>query len=443
MGVVAFGTLSRAVLFLCCIGIQSRGSVKLPLNMLWLFYFLFMLPGVDAVCRSCFGDAPDCNGDTTQCPWIRDVAANAVAVTAAAGGIITLEKVLPNKFVRLFTRPVLKTLSLVVGKPKAGAVFDCAGKSGNEIYNAVKGGYITIEEAVSDLMGKVASEEAKDSPSEIKIKSLERAISVIQKSDLKVPTTEVSEGVFLFVLAKLSTIVCGDTVGSFDLCVEISDTTSSSGSSTSGSKHYAASLKRPKSQAQMFCLLHQFVMVSVACGLTTVIALCPFLDDVVFEPVRVGTLDWPVAFELMVCYLRMIENEPSRWRVSNVVHASGGMDAKRAEALVFAKGLYPASFFRALGGNPGRVKEEDDKVPKFHKSSVTGFNESSKKGCAAWNTGNSHLAKHVDGAGKCMFYHGCDQFVTDKGPGGQCLGAHKRPDCDYDSAKKCSKPHKP
>ena len=104
MGVVAFGTLSRAVLFLCCIGIQSRGSVKLPLNMLWLFYFLFMIPGVDAViCRSCFGDAPDCSGETAQCPWVKDVAANAVAVTAAAGGIITLEKVLPNKFVRLFT----------------------------------------------------------------------------------------------------------------------------------------------------------------------------------------------------------------------------------------------------------------------------------------------------------------------------------------------------
>ena len=156
MGVVAFGTLSRAVLFLCCIGIQSRGSVKLPLNMLWLFYFLFMLPGVDAVCRSCFGDAPDCNGDTTQCPWIRDVAANAVAVTAAAGGIITLEKVLPNKFVRLFTRPVLKTLSLVVGKPKAGAVFDCAGKSGNEIYNAVKGGYVAARAVGQRIQGAAA-----------------------------------------------------------------------------------------------------------------------------------------------------------------------------------------------------------------------------------------------------------------------------------------------
>ena len=139
MGVVAFGTLSRAVLFLCCIGIQSRGSVKLPLNMLWLYYFLFMLPGVDAVCTSCFGDAPDCSGETAECPWVKDVAANAVAVTAAAGGIITLEKVLPNKFVRLFTRPVLQILSLVVGKPKAGTGFDCTGKSGNEIYNAVKG----------------------------------------------------------------------------------------------------------------------------------------------------------------------------------------------------------------------------------------------------------------------------------------------------------------
>ena len=71
-----------------------------------------------------------------------------------------------------------------------------------------------------------------------------------------------------------------------------------------------------------------------------------------------------------------------------------------------------------------------------------GFNESDKKGCAAWNSGNHHQAKYVDASGKCMFFHGCDQFVTDKGAGGQCLGPHKRSECDYDPAKKCSKPHK-
>ena len=442
MRVDALCTLSCVISLFCCIGIQSRRRVKPLLDMLWLYFLLFMLPGADCACQSCFGDAPDCPGTTANCPWVKDVANNVIAVTAAAGGVITLEKILPNKFVRLFTRPVLKTLSLVVGKPKAGTMFDCTGKSGNDIYNAVKGGYITIEEAVSDLMGKVTTEEALTTPDEAKIKSFERAISVIQKSDSKVPTTEVSEGVFLFVLAKLSSVVCGEAAGSFDLCVEISDSESTSGS-TSGSKHYAASLKRPKTQAQMFCLLHQFVMVSVACGITTVIALCPFLDDVIYEPVRVGTLDWPVAFELMVCYLRMIENDPTRWRVSNVVHASGGMDSKRSEATVLAKGLYPASFFRAHGGIPGRGKEEGDKDPKLHKGTVSEYNESSKKGCAAWNTGNKHLAKHVDATGKCMFFHGCDQFITDKGPGGQCLGPHRRADCNYDPTKKCSKPYKP
>ena len=166
------------------------------------------------------------------------------------------------------------------------------------------------------LMSKVATEEAKDAPDQSKIKSLERAIGVIQKTETKTPTTEVAEGVFLFVLAKLSSTVCGETPISFDLCVEISDGAGSAGSSSGSTKQYAASLKRPKTQAQMFCLLHQFVMVSVACGITTVMALCPFLDDVVYEPVRMGTLDWPVAFELMVCYFRLIENEPSRWRAN-------------------------------------------------------------------------------------------------------------------------------
>ena len=61
-----------------------------------------MIPGVRGVCQSCFGDAPDCSGSTASCPWVKDVANNVIAVTAAAGGVITLEKILPNKFVRLF-----------------------------------------------------------------------------------------------------------------------------------------------------------------------------------------------------------------------------------------------------------------------------------------------------------------------------------------------------
>ena len=171
------------------------------------------------------------------------------------------------------------------------------------------------------------------------------------------------------------------------------------------------------------------------------------MEEVIFEPLRLGVLDWPVAFELMIVYLRMIENEPSRWNVANVVSASGGMDAKRAEALGIAKGLYPAAFFRRQRGEP-RDDKKPDKPDKpgseIFKGVVTGHNENGNKGCASWNNGTDHLTKHVDAStSKCKFRHACNQYVTDKGPGGQCLRNHRRKDgCDYDESKKCSQPHK-
>ena len=431
----------------CCIGTGSCESGMARCDVLWLF--LLFLPTVSGVCTSCFGDEPTCAGDASTCPWRTVVASNVAAVAGATGALIALEKVLPNKFVRLFSRSVLHTLSTIAAKPKAGTTFDFDGKTGNQIFSAVKGNYITQDEAITELMYKISVEERKTDSQrdDLKVKDWERAITVIQKSDLKFAHTDVSEGVYLFVLAKLSTVICGDVAGSFDLCVEIADEAPST--SSGGSKRFGASLKRPKSFAQMCSLIHQFQMVCVAAGLCSIMAIAPFLDEVIFEPTRLSSLEWPVAFELMIGYLRMIENEPSRWRISNVVHASGGMDAKRAEATAMAKGLYPKMCFRTHGGIPGNVDDDnkEDKRSKnkeAFKGTVIGFNENSKKGCAAWNNGTPHLAKHVDPTGRCLFFHGCNQYVTDKGAAGQCLAAdHKRSGCTYDAAKKCKEAFKP
>ena len=178
-------------------------------------------------------------------------------------------------------------------------------------------------------------------------------------------------------------------------------------------------------------------------GLTPIMAMGPFLDEVVYEPLRVGVLEWPVAFELMIVYLRMVENEPARYSIGTVVGAAGGMDAKRAEATRVAKGMYASTCFRRTRVEPRDVDDDKDKKSKgMFKGDVKGHNETGERGCAAWNNGNAHLSKHIDPAtNKCKFRHTCNQYVTDKGPGGQCLRNHRRKDgCDYDESKKCSQP---
>ena len=426
----------------CCIGIKP--PYLRDCGMLWLLFLFFTLPTIDATCQVCFGGGVGCpDTGAANCPWTTGVAANVAAVAAAAGAAIKLDSILPARYLRLFTRSVLQTLAIIAAKPKGGATFSFTGKTYAEIHQAVVGGLVTKDEGVDELVRRLNVEEAKTTPDATVVKQLERGVALCQKAVVRVASADVTDGTFLFILAKLSTVVCGNA-GTFDLCVECTDDAETP--STSGAKRFSASLRRPSTMEQMYSLVHQFQLVCVTAGLATVMTMGPFLEEVLYEPLRLGVLEWPVAFELMILYLRMIENEPSRWNIANVVSASGGMDAKRAEASGMAKGLYSAAFFRRPRGEPRDDKHKPGDKPgnEPFKGVLKGHNETGSKGCASWNNGTDHLAKHVDASsGKCKFRHACNQYVTDKGPGGQCLGDHRRKDgCDYDDTKKCSQPQK-
>ena len=192
----------------------------------------------------------------------------------------------------------------------------------------------------------------------------------------------------------------------------------------------------------MYSLLNGFALTCHAVGLASILAMGPFLEDVVYEPVRSQTVDWMVAFECLILYLRLIQNGTGRYNITNVIHMAGGIDSLRAQALISAKEHFPAAFFRTLGGNPKPFDgiSPGGKVVEIYSGKVKGSRPNANRGCASWNLGKPHLEKYVDSNGLCSFLHKCDQYVSDKGPGGQCLGDHKRADCDYDSAKKVSQP---
>jgi hypothetical protein len=178
----------------------------------------------------------------------------------------------------------------------------------------------------------------------------------------------------------------------------------------------------------MYALLNSFVLLCSATGIANSLVLTPFLDEVIYEPTRLGVLHWAEAFELLIIYLRMLENEPHLWSMKDIVAKSGALDARRAEAKSAALRFYSSSFFRAPRGEPRDVTSEVE---------VTSFNSSAKLGCAAWNKDLPHDPKNVRN-GRCNFLHKCDQWVTDKGPNGQCHGPHKREHCSYDQDKKCA-----
>ena len=364
------------------------------------------------------------------------VSVAAALVSAAATTKVLVDKILPPRFVRIFTRQVLQTLSMIYDRPKGGTSYDFTGKTELQIQQAVINGHVSKEEGLQELSSRASAVSMGDTQFAEKLKLFDMHMSVIKTITPGVSSSVGSDGCYLFILAKLSGVVCGNKPVTFDLCVEIDADGDKDGGS--GSTKVKSKLIRPTSMAQMYSLLVQFQLVCCATGLSSVLAMTPFMDDVVFEPVRVGGVPWPVAFEMLLIYLRMIENDSTVYTLTNVVHKAGGMDTLRRQALAVAQGLYPSAFFRAHGGNPETPGGNTDEK---YTGKVSGFDRASKRGCAAWNNGSIHLAKHVDANGRCKFFHGCDQYVTDKGPGGQCLStSHKRKDCDYDPSKKSSKP---
>ena len=66
-------------------------------------------------------------------------------------------------------------------------------------------------------------------------------------------------------------------------------------------------------------------------------------------------LPWPVAFESVIIYIKMVEASPTMYTLGDVVHKAGGLDSIRAQALVLAKTHYP-SFFRTPGVFVTRVQ---------------------------------------------------------------------------------------
>ena len=416
-----------------------RSSFSLPpFGALWLPALLSFLPCVSSVCNVCFGLAQGCGGDRTACPWVTTVAANVAMVGAATGGILTVSALLPAKFARLFPRAALEALSLLVSKVgSSGTPFDPMGKTAKEILKAVKEGRFTRGEAVLFLNDAI-----QDSSNDQEIKKLESSIKALDHIDLtNVSDNGSMEGGFLYLLFKQSAVFCGNVSGStsFDFCGDCSEV-----DLKPNTKTFSASLVRPKDSHSMYALLNGFTLTCHATGLANVLALGPFLEDVVHEPVRSKTLSWMVAFECLILYLRMIEDGSGQYNVGNVVRLAGGIDSIRAQALVSAKEHFSGAFFRTLGGNPSAPDEggAKDDGAKFFKGTVRGSRVNASKGCAAWNLGSQHFAQYVDSSGLCLFLHKCDQYVTDKGPGGQCLGDHKRANCTYDAAKKTYKPSK-
>ena len=103
---------------------------RLPSAGAMLMLRLACLPGVAAVCNTCFGAGIGCRVGSSDadavCPWSSQMTENTKAMTAAVGGALVVGSLLTPRLLRVFTKPVLDTLAMVVARPAGGQPFDVA-----------------------------------------------------------------------------------------------------------------------------------------------------------------------------------------------------------------------------------------------------------------------------------------------------------------------------
>jgi hypothetical protein len=332
-----------------------------------LLLFLLAHPCASVVCATCAGNACD-GSDPSTCPWSAQVQTNAACLLA--GTAICLTSLLPMKVLRLFPRSVLEAISAL--SVRTLVVFDPVGKTITEILDAVKRGRITKDEAITHVAGMGSLLTNAADPAEFRrIEFALKALDACKKS--LTDSSSSVEGALLFTLFKLSTAFCSKSSSS--VCFDCSSSDGVGDSSLpSTSKSFSAQLVRPPSEGHMGSLLNMFTATCHSMGLSNVLAITTMMEDVIYEPLRSGALDWPVAFECFVIYLRMLEAQgaSASYTVVDIFHKAGGIDAVRAEAARIARVHYPAAFFRTHGGNPSGTKPPTTSSKKSQMFGITG-----------------------------------------------------------------------
>jgi hypothetical protein len=379
---------------------------------------------VDAVCPHCKDTILPAGHLAAACPLIVELTKNAeIFATKKLGSSPTVAHSMTHELAMQFTRPVVDAIVGLACAPVQGVQIDFTDATYNQASAVVKAavyGHCSFAEASAVLAEKLDAATSIEAIEKIRgaMDSLKSAGETAVHS---------ATGTFLFVWAKVSNVISKRSEFSYKL----------EAVAKSKSAVHAVTLVRPEKESEFYEMTHLFIMTVIALGLASATIVIKFIDDTVFGTIRMGE-PFTVAHELVLCYFREMDFDPARLLHMGNVFRRGGQDTLLSEARRNA-----AAFFRVGGGNLQPKGNNDDKLGNIKTVKTIKPNgksdESSKKPCPDFNGGRP--CKHLKPDGTCTLAHKCNQFVSDKGPGGYCMGPHARcTGCDYDAGKKLRAP---
>ena len=404
-------------------------------GLFWLFFF-FLLPapavGAGDICFHCKNTIPGCEGGDL-CPTIVDIAANAALFACApdvgANARVIVDRVLPHRLQLAFTQQVCDTIIGLATAPAGGRSVDLSGPAYAASASIVKAslyGHCSQEAALLELTMRMAEADA------ITLPQIKLAVDVIRARG-SVDVIVGGQGVYTYILAKISQIVEGGSSHSYSLQAGVVDNTSGS-----TRMRLVAKLVRPTNQTRFSELCHYFILAVSAFGLCAFTVVSDFISRTVYEPIRELGLTMSVAFEFMLAHIDEVERDPSRALTLGNVVDKGKQDTHLVKARRNSE-----AFFRTRGGEPRPEPADDESgVNKTKTKQWNGKDTpTSSKCCAAFNfSNNRHGIKSLLEDGTCRYAHRCNQWVSDKGPRGVCGGSHPKSQCTYDASKRLDQP---
>ena len=393
----------------------------------WFFILcLFsMVSGGGAVtCTTCFDQISGCTGGA-DCPLLKGTAANAAAIAASGMAVLTVSQLLPFSYVRHLSSDVLRSLQAIARAPSGAAPVDLSSLDAQGLVDAYQQGRADLD-AIRGEIGKRVADPATNASTVTRL----QAISSIFKDAPLTSTGREIEGCqtvggLSFCLAVASHIVRSEK-STYSVGTGAQASSSSDGSRRGGTSSRLG-IKQPTSLALFAELLHVWQSILHALGLSNALVTTQFLQEVVFDAMSQLFFTWQQSYCLLLIYIEAIESHPTQYNLANVFGA-GSQDTRCKAARERASRLFkgPPDLEDKDGGKP--VKWNGKDTPN------------AKSVCYTFNLGSSatHPAKSLSPDGTCKFRHCCNQFVTGKGKGGICEGAHARVGCD--NPGKCDKP---
>ena len=402
---------------------QSYILIKLPTQVV-ILVILFNIKGAQAVCTTCRGAVDGCAGGST-CPWLTTVATNAAAVVATATtGLICAKSLLPPGLLQAFPRSALDTILLLARLPAAGTPFSLTSTTTvAELRMAYRQGRISksdVAEGISMLVANVGTDSADLTKLQMQIKTIELELSEPEPQS----RTDIG-GVYVYIMAKISQFVLRSQAPVWARSVQ-----EKAGATMAAALHFPAA---EIADAAVPMMVELFVLFVHAFGLDHLHTVGPFAHRVVHESVWMHDYTWLYAFELLIVYLKVLDERRANVSMSSIWE-SGSQDtfAKNAEKAARQRWGANFVFFRAHGGNPGKQPAQTGlaaaKDPSASKVKWNGKFTKGAKPCLTFNNGrDNHPRACLLPDGTCKFDHVCDHFLV----GGQkCLAAdHGRHAC--------------